>query len=59
VADLMQGSLLENLNNRERLKSYLTELAQTKEQEFKIMDKEAQRCRGIMTKQPPPKPRSN
>jgi hypothetical protein len=61
VADLMQGSLVENLNNRERLKVYLTDLAQTKEQEFKIMDKEAQRCRGIMSKQPPPggaKPRS-
>jgi hypothetical protein len=61
VADLLQGSLVENLNNRERLKSYLTELAQTKEQEFKIMNKEAQRCRGIMSKQPPPsgaKPRS-
>lgn len=61
VADLLQSALVENLNNRERLKTYLVELAQTKEQEFKIMDKEAQRCRAIMTKQPPAqgaKPRS-
>ena len=62
VADLLQSALVENLNNRERLKAYLVELAQTKEQEFKIMDKEAQRCRGLMTKQPPApgsaKPRS-
>lgn len=62
VADLLQSALVENLNNRERLKAYVTELAQTKEQEFKIMDKEAQRCRGIMNRQPAPggaKPRSN
>ncbi len=62
VADLLQSALVENLNTRERVRSYLVELAQTKEQEFKIMDKEAQRCRGIMNKQPPPasaaKPRS-
>lgn len=53
VADLLQAALVENLNNRERVKSYLIELAQTKEQEFKIMDREAQRCRGIMNRQPP------
>lgn len=61
VGDLLQSALVENLNTRERVKSYLLELAQTKEQEFKIMDREAQRCRGIINKQPPPssaKPRS-
>ncbi len=60
VADLLQGALVENQNNHERLKQYLTELAQTKEDEFKVMDKEAQRCRGVMSKQPPSavKPRS-
>jgi hypothetical protein len=62
VADLLQSALVENLNNRERLKTYLVELAQNKEQEFKIMDKEAQRCRAMISKQPPApggaKPRS-
>jgi hypothetical protein len=60
VADLLQGALVENQNNRERLKRYVTELAQTKEEEFKVMDKEAQRCRGMMSRQPPGavKPRS-
>jgi hypothetical protein len=62
VADLLQSALVENLNNRERVKAYVVELALTKEQEFKIMDKEAQRCRGIMNRQPPApsgaKPRS-
>ncbi len=61
IGDLLQSALVENHNYRERLRRYLTELAQTKEEEFKVMDKEAQRCRGIMSKQPPsvPKPRSN
>lgn len=54
VADLLQGAVAENSTNRERLKAYITELAQTKEQELKIMDKEAQRCRGMLTRQPAP-----
>src|SRR4051794_5519248 len=37
VADLLQSALIENLNTRERVKTYLVELAQTKEQEIKIM----------------------
>ena len=56
VADLLQGAVAENSTNRERLKAYITELAQTKEQELKIMDKEAQRCRGMLTRQPTPAP---
>jgi hypothetical protein len=56
VADLLQGAVVENATNRERLKAYITELAQTKEQELKIMDKEAQRCRAMLTKQPAPAP---
>ncbi len=58
VADLLQGALGEHMNNRQRLRSYLVDLAQTKEQEFAIMDKEAQRCRTSMSKEPPAKPRS-
>ena len=61
VAELLQGAWVENRNNNERLKAYLIDLAGNKEQEFKIMDKEAQRCRGMITREPPPsaaKPRS-
>ncbi len=59
VGDLLRGALAENELNRDHLTSYLTELAQTKEQEFKIMDQEAQRCRGVLSRQPVPasKPR--
>ena len=58
VAELLQAALVEHKNNRERLRVYLVDLAQTKEQEFTIMDKEAQRCRAFLTKQPPPAPAS-
>jgi D-hexose-6-phosphate mutarotase len=52
VADLLEGTMRENSANREHLKQYITELAQTKEQECQIMDKEAQRCRATLSKQP-------
>lgn len=59
VADLLQAELSENLKNRAQLRGYLTELVQQKEQELKIMDEEAQRCRGVVNRHPPapaPKP---
>jgi hypothetical protein len=58
VADLLRGALAENSVNRERLKQYLVELANQKEQEYQIMDKEAQRCRGMLTRQPSSSDRS-
>jgi len=56
LAELLQGALVEHMNNRQRLRSYLVDLAQTKEQEFAIMDKEAQRCRTITSKEAPATP---
>lgn len=53
VGDLLASAMGESVNNGERLRTYITELAQTKEQEFKIMDQEAQRCRGILSRQTP------
>lgn len=52
VADLLNSTVGENAAARERLREYLVELAKQKEQEYQIMDKEAQRCRAIMTRQP-------
>ena len=54
VAELVQGVMNENSGNRDRLREYLRELATEKEQEFEIADKEAQRCRGTLMRQPPP-----
>ena len=55
VGDLLVGVLGENSANRDKLRQYITDLAQTKEQEFLVVDKEAQRCRGVLNKQPAPK----
>jgi hypothetical protein len=41
----------ENGANRERFRRYIVNLAATKEQQFEVMDREAQRCRSTL---PPP-----
>ncbi len=58
VGELLMGVAAENSANRDKLRQYITDLAVTKEQEFEIADKEAQRCRGMLTKQTPAKPAS-
>ncbi len=45
VAELIVGMRNENGHARQTLRSYVVELAETKEQEFKIVDQEAQKCR--------------
>jgi hypothetical protein len=54
VGDLLLGVLAENSANRDKLRQYITDLASTKEQECQIMEKEAQRCRGMINRQPAP-----
>jgi hypothetical protein len=56
VGDLLVGVAAENSANRDKLRQYITDLAASKEQEFEVADKEAQRCRGVLTKQTPAKP---
>jgi hypothetical protein len=51
VGDLVQGIISENSGNRDRLRDYIRELATEKEQEFKIADREAQRCRGAINRE--------
>lgn len=57
IADLLRGVLAENSTNRDKLRQYISDLADIKEKEFQVMDHEAQRCRGILSRQPssPPK----
>jgi len=52
LAVLMQNALGENDANRERLRQYVQDLAAQKEQEFAVVDQEAQRCRGVLSRQP-------
>ena len=53
VADLLASEMAENSANRDRFQHYILDLAAEKEQEYAIMDREAQRCRGDLAKQPP------
>jgi hypothetical protein len=53
---LLIGVAAENSANRDKLRQYITDLAATKEQEFEVADREAQRCRGTLNKPAPPKP---
>jgi hypothetical protein len=56
VGDLLVSVVSANSANRDQLRQYVTDLAQTKEQEFQIVDTEAQRCRGTLTRQPAARP---
>ena len=53
LANLLRSLMTENATHREKLHRYIVELAAAKEQEFKVVDREAQRCRGLLSRQPP------
>jgi hypothetical protein len=52
VGDLLMGVLGESAANRDKLRDYISDLANQKEQEFAVVDKEAQRCRTNLNRQP-------
>lgn len=54
AADRLSELIAQDFNNRQRLRSYLQDLSVERDAEFKIADEEAQRCRGIISQEPPP-----
>jgi hypothetical protein len=57
LADLIQSVAAEDQADIEKLQSWILQLADEKEQEFQVVDHEAQRCRATLSKQPAaPKP---
>ncbi len=52
LADLMQSVVAENSSNADKLRQYVQDLATQKEEEFQVADREAQRCRESLVKQP-------
>jgi hypothetical protein len=52
LANLMQSVLGENNANQDRLRQYVQDLAAQKEQELQVADREAQRCRDTLVRQP-------
>lgn len=55
TADRLNALIAQNFTSRERFRDYIKDLATTTEQNFKVADEEAQRCRAVMSQQPPPK----
>ena len=51
IANELTTVLAANSIHRDRLRLHLSELASAREQELKIMDEEAQRCRGALSRQ--------
>jgi hypothetical protein len=52
AADLLQSMISDTTTDRDMLRDYLVELAADREQQFKIVDQEAQRCRAALSQQP-------
>jgi len=52
LADLLNAAVAENAGNKDRLQQYILELAMAREQEFRVADREAQRCRATLSRQP-------
>lgn len=53
VADKLSAYVAHSFDSRQRLRDYLRDLATSTEQNFKIADEEAQRCRGMISKEAP------
>ena len=58
TADQLAQFIAQNFTTRERFRDYIKDLASNTEQNFKIADEEAQRCRANLMSQPPPQKNS-
>lgn len=54
LADLIESVAAEDQSDLEQLQSYILDLANRKEQEFLVVDHEAQRCRAGISREPAP-----
>jgi hypothetical protein len=52
MADMLSSAIGENAGNLQRLEQYILELSAAKDQEFRVADQEAQRCRQSLSRQP-------
>jgi hypothetical protein len=58
TADQLNTLVARSFTTRERFRDYIQDLAKTQEQNFRVADEEAQRCRGMISRQPAPAKRS-
>ncbi|HYA16507.1 MAG TPA: hypothetical protein VEF06_03520 [Bryobacteraceae bacterium] len=52
LADLIESVAAEDQGDIDRMQQYVTELAAEKDRQLDLMNEEAQRCRGLLSKQP-------
>jgi len=52
MGEMLSSAVAGNGGNRDRLQQYTLELATEREQEFRVADEEAQRCRQSLSRQP-------
>jgi len=58
LADLIQSVAVEDQEDLGKLQDYILELANQKEQEYLVVDHEAQRCRASLSREPAPRTKS-
>ncbi len=58
LADQLVQALVSNSMDKEQLKSYILDLTRMREQEFQVVNEEAQRCRAMISRQSDPPRRS-
>ena len=59
LAEILNGLMTASSNNKEKLRAHIVDLASLREQEMSVMDQEAQRCRGMLSRIPPNPPASD
>jgi hypothetical protein len=53
IADQLTVLIAQNSIHRDRLRQHISDLAAAREQEIRLMDQEAQRCRSMLSRQAP------
>ena len=58
LADLIQAVALEDQEDMGKLQEHIVDVANQREQEYLVVDHEAQRCRGMISREPAPQRKS-
>jgi len=53
LAEILNRLMTTSSNSKEKLRMHIVDLASLREQEMSVMDQEAQRCRGMLSRIPP------
>ena len=56
LSDLLESVFGLNASNQDKLRRYIADLAAQREEEFGVVNQEAQRCRGMLSRQTPAQP---